>query len=147
LARSFAIVFVGEALAALSAAAISATAAVASWRSTATDAGPAASGTWATSAWSAAFGARSRFVYAQSAAGDFLAIQIGHGFRGLGVIGHFYEREAAGLASFAVRGDVDARNLPESREHGAEIALGGLKTQVAYEQILHFRSPDLRILP
>ncbi|MGB9334688.1 MAG: hypothetical protein WCB14_06760, partial [Candidatus Acidiferrales bacterium] len=85
--------------------------------------------------------------HAQSAAGDFLAIQIGHGFRGFGVIGHFDEREAAGLAGLAVRGDVDARDLAESREHGAEIALGGLEAQVAYEQVLHFRSPDLRILP
>src|SRR5436190_21565528 len=48
-----------------------------------------------------------RFVDGQRPAADFLAVQNGHGIRGLTVIAHFHEAEAAGAAGFTIGHDAD----------------------------------------
>jgi hypothetical protein len=89
---------------------------------------------WAT--WSARFPG-TRFIDLQIAAADILAIESGHCFGSLGIVGHFDEREAAGATRFPVGGDVHACDLSKRFKERAQVAFRGLEIHVADKQIFH----------
>lgn len=128
LARGFAIILVRKFFLTTAAAPASAIAATVS-ATTATSA--------ARTAWASGFGLGPRFIDFQIASAEILAIESGDGFGGLIVILHFDETEAASAAGFAVRSNVDARELAEWLEERPEIRSSGLKAHIAYKQVLH----------
>jgi hypothetical protein len=80
---------------------------------------------------------RTRFVYFDVAASQFFAIQSSDRAFCFFVVGHFHERESSRSAGFPVHRHVNARDLAKRRKNIAQLAFRGLKTQIAYKQVLH----------
>src|SRR5216684_2636712 len=99
---------------------------------------PAASSTAARARSTTASGLGARFVHLQIATAQLFSVEAGNRLGGFFVVGHFHEGKAAGAARLPVHDQVHAGHLSEGLEQRAQLTFRGLKTHVAYKQILHF---------
>src|SRR6201997_1709923 len=94
------------------------------------------------------FLARTRFIYRQRAAVEFVAVKRAHCGAGLRVVIECDEREPARFASHTVHHETDFIDLAMLFEQILKIVLGGLKREITYVQfhcVLNFgKTTDLQ---
>jgi hypothetical protein len=80
---------------------------------------------------------RTSFVDVQRSPIQIPAVDFGNGPIPLGVIAHFDESKASGLARIAVRDDADAVDGSVCFKHGSNPVFGSSEAEVAYKNIFH----------